>query len=119
MNYYQFNKGDLLSVIASPHPNTTIMSSTSTPSTPSTPATPSIVSFHNFSFTGISQTSSLSNRPRTLKFFPKHGYVGTRLTVEVFLELPNPNNVILNLAFGDLMVETHQVALPDSRYELV
>ncbi|CAG8754780.1 560_t:CDS:1, partial [Cetraspora pellucida] len=118
VNYYQFNKGDLLSVIASPHPNT--MMSTSTPSTPSTPATPSIVSFHNFPFiSGISQTPSLSNRPRTLKFFPKNGRVGTRLTVEVYLELPNPNNVLLNLAFGDLMVETHQVALPDSRYELV
>ncbi|RIB04688.1 hypothetical protein C2G38_2048231 [Gigaspora rosea] len=96
------------------------MSSTSTPSIPSTPATPSIVSFHNFPFiTGVSQSPSLSNRPRTLKFFPKNGRVGTRLTVEVYLELPNFNNVVLNLAFGDLMVETHQVALPDSRFELI
>jgi len=118
-NYYHLNKGDLLPVIASPHPNT-IMPSTSTPSIPLTPATPSIVSFHNFPFiTGVSQTPSLSNRPRTLKFFPKNGRVGTRLTVEVYLELPNFNNVVLNLAFGDLMVETHQVALPDSRFELI
>ncbi|CAG8613977.1 7184_t:CDS:2, partial [Scutellospora calospora] len=118
-NYYQFNKGDMLSVMASPHPNTTI-TSTSMPSTPSTPATPTIVPFHNLPFiTGVSQSQSLTNRPRTLKFFPKNGRVGTRLTIEVYLELPNPNNVVLNLAFGDLMVETHKVALPESRYELV
>ncbi|CAG8534963.1 6190_t:CDS:2 [Acaulospora colombiana] len=89
-------------------------------SMPSTPATPNFLPFQNFSFlAGVaSQTTGLTNRPRTLKFAPKSGGVGTRLTVHIYIELPG-SNYILSMAFGDMMVETQQVAMPESCYELV
>ncbi|CAG8465063.1 9899_t:CDS:2 [Acaulospora morrowiae] len=104
--------GDDLRLVTSPAFNSSSM--------PSTPGTPNFLSFQNYPFLpGVaSQATSLTNRPRTLKFTPKSGGVGTRLIVHIYIELPG-SNYVLSMAFGDMMVETQQVAMPDSCYELV